>query len=294
VPPELLATLPPPWLPEQTAAAGALFGATGIAFGAGTLGTAMPIGVALTALVPLALGSVYLPRHNLVARALTTSAACLPIGLGAASLLELAAWPYAGTAALVLGPALAAGYTCFHLAASRDMDADVISAPTSPLCRLLHAIGLWAPWTPWAHAGFRSSLKLFGGFTLLATLPSAAALYGGYHVWLVLVAAWQTCLQASVAAMFLGFLASSLPTMVPAEHRGAVAWLLPTSSRWGHWLLNNPVTHAMWLYAFYAFLPMCGFFLWYKWTYGVKSSPFKASDGTDTPLFQGQRAFWRT
>lgn len=49
--------------------------------------------------------------------------------------------------------------------------------------------------------------------------------------------------------------------MVPMEYKGAFMWLLPTATRLGYWSLNNPVTQAAWIYAFYALVPMCLFLL---------------------------------
>jgi hypothetical protein len=80
------------------------------------------------------------------------------------------------------------------------------------------------------------------------------------------------------------------------EYKGSIVWALPTATRWGTWCLDNYITHVMWMYAFYAFLPVVSFLLWYKWTNGVDSSPFQKDDDEGSDKHEnkpaGLRAFW--
>ena len=83
-----------------------------------------------------ALGTVYMPRipqspNSLRSRALATSFACMPTGMVASSLLEMAAWPAVGSACLVLGPALAAGVFPLHV--RKDKASTLIGCPSAVL-----------------------------------------------------------------------------------------------------------------------------------------------------------------
>jgi len=286
--------LPPHMMAESAILAGLGFGGAGVAIGAYAMGGAVPVGVLLASIPPMALGTVYMPRtaDGLQARVLMTSSACIPIGMATSSLLELAAWPALGSVAMIFGPAMAAGYSVFHLSQSQDTDPELISTPTFPFSQALHTIGLWNASTPWAHKQFRDTFKLYFWYSCLGAIPVACNLYGGWSVMLGCLLLWQYCIKISSASMAVGFFLSKTDDMIPLEHKGKFLWLTPQAVKWSRWLLDNSAVHAMWILAFYGFLPAASFYAWFKWTHGVHSSPFDVEDKDGGSIYEGQRAFW--
>eukprot|EP00993_Chasmostoma_nieuportense_P001920 NODE_2759_length_1099_cov_64.442387_g2634_i0.p1 GENE.NODE_2759_length_1099_cov_64.442387_g2634_i0~~NODE_2759_length_1099_cov_64.442387_g2634_i0.p1 ORF type:complete len:309 (+),score=46.63 NODE_2759_length_1099_cov_64.442387_g2634_i0:73-999(+) len=268
------ANLPNSMLLSASMACGGLSCGMGLGIGSLAFSAGAPPAIALTALLPMALGSCYLPYTNVHSRSLVVSLSSMPLGVAASSLLATAAWPPVGTAMFVAGTSLAAGFSAFHIAASNEYDPSNFSAPDSPLATLSYGLGLWGPHTPWAHSHFRSVLKLFFYFPVVCTLPTLAALYGSWATWLWLVWLWKYSFVLSLASISTGLFLKEADSFLGSEVLARFPRLVARLQRTGHWLVFNHPANVLWCYAFYALPVMLVFYIAHKWRHGVSSSPF--------------------